>query len=66
MNKLTIKSGCVEAQFKRGREQTKSLERATANALEQPVAVEASARPTINAEIEVENPPNAETIRKTT
>jgi hypothetical protein len=27
MSKLTIKSGCVEAVFKRGRERTKSTER---------------------------------------
>lgn len=36
MSKLTIKSGCVEAAFKRGRLRTKSTERAQPLDTEQP------------------------------
>ncbi len=36
MSKLTIKSGCVEAVFKRGRVRTKSAERAQSLNTEQP------------------------------
>lgn len=36
MSKLTIKSGCVEAVFKRGRVRTKSTERAPQLNTEQP------------------------------
>lgn len=37
MGKLTIKSGCVEAVFKRGRERTKSTERTHPLKSEQPM-----------------------------
>lgn len=66
MSKLTIKSGCVEAQFKRGRERTKSLEREKANLTELPVAAGASVRPTIDAELEAQDSSRTETARNTT
>lgn len=42
MNKLTIKSGCVEAQFKRGRDRMKTLENTQSKTLECPTASETS------------------------
>lgn len=65
MNKLTIKSGCVEAQFKRGRERTKSLDREKANLTELPLEAEASVEVSIATEHQFGDAPNAETTRKT-
>lgn len=49
MNKLTIKSGCVEAVFKRGRERTKGTERIQPLKTEQPTP--ASEMPLGDAEL---------------
>ncbi len=66
MTKLTIKSGCVEAQFKRGRERTKSLEREKANFTELPLAAGASVQPTVDAELEAQDSSRTEATSKTT
>ena len=50
MNRLTIKSGCVEAVFKRGRERTKDAERNQPLKTERPTP--ASEKPLRDAEFD--------------
>lgn len=54
MSKLTIKSGCVEAVFKRGRERKKGTERPQPLTSEQPAP--ASETPMLDAEPDTPHP----------
>lgn len=51
MNKLTIKSGCVEAQFKRSRVRNKGSQHTEPNSVEHPIACEPKAVQSTDAEL---------------